>query len=801
MNFCGGAVDQQVVEGGLNGASVADDAVGVTINPLQCGGCVKGVDSRDDEPAELGPITDSSDDGSTAAETPEETPSAALDVIQEALDEGPTSAPFATPSRPVARQSTATLEQTPKSSRELASVYTASPSPYFLNPLNTEWKDATSASVPPPLPLENSSSSPLKSLMQRLEEGFGVRLTGGPISLLAGEEDVWLYLHRDRSRLCVESSTKIRRRSVVEKKEAVDCWVEIPMNEILRLEIGGGTKNPRSFSIVTEKESNRLVYYDFETKSAIDREVLVSTLVVVLDQRSKQGDSFDWTGGGTRDQPIPCSPSLEEQEKSIPSSPSLQHGGTLYSASQQSYGHLSPRKRTQIFNGDQETETSLVIHVEDLVSFESDTSRFGSDWARRHELPLPHTSLQQRSHASNLDMLIVDEQDECRSDYKDPSLSCSTALTTGAWCAQDICTLALNDIADACLSIFAMRKHADAFCTNLASAEQLTIIEEHIASALGAPTEIYAQVMQSDIWNIPPAVSNLQTEPKDTFVVRNRASQLNAQAARLRGLRNEMTFAAALRQSRERMHFVQTVRSFDDAYSNSGVSRKLRAATEAADRFHSSPLLQRLVEDLAMHDLDGDAAGKDEVAYYDSDPEDVRPRTIRRGPRRVAAERFNCKKEEEENENQGQHQRALSGGLFDELGSSGKLSRKLDEDTIIEIVHVRFLTDYECVVTSVWVMALTHSLVFLLSFSLAAGNDQRKTDTAVASDTIGYGSEPISSVRHSVDRIWRLSDRRHLLITQAYLGHGKQRRHTCENRVFEEGGSAGHLPRPASRED
>ena len=62
-------------------------------------------------------------------------------------------------------------------------------------------------------------------------------------------------------------------------------------------------------------------------------------------------------------------------------------------------------------------------------------------------------------------------------------------------------------------------------------------------------------------------VPNQTTKGLNPIEIKNRASLLNAQAIRLRTLRNEMTFAAALKRSREKMQYVQTTKSFDDADS------------------------------------------------------------------------------------------------------------------------------------------------------------------------------------------------------------------------------------------
>lgn len=590
------------------------------------------------------------------------------------------------------------------------SMFAASPSPCLLNPLDSDWKENDHLMIPAinkvasstaksilVSNLDTSTTSSLASLLLKLEEGYRVRLTGGPISCLAGEDEVLLYLHPDHSRICVESASNRQIGDEDEKKqqETVDFWIEIAISDILRLE---SNRSLKGFSIVLEKEPNCLVYYDFETSNAIDREVLVSTIMIVLDRTHNTQKGMEWIEGGTLDQPIPCSPSLEQMP--FPFCPSLEHNETL---SQGVHNQLSPSKRTQIYNSaERETETSLVIHLEDVGS--TDQSDY---WGHRrtsgtnnHEMsPNPKNSF------SCSDVIIVDDVDDMRIDFK-PSAS-STHLATAAsssqlaavaWCGgNDICTLALRDIADACTGIFAMKAAGER--TPLSSSvgsDQILLVEEFIAAALGAPASVYSYFAEGDIWSNETTPSthhrfSAEKGQRDTAnsFVRNRATLLNAQAARLRTLRNEMTFAAALKQSKERMQFVQTVCSFDDIYhSRNGRSQKLRVATEAADRFHSSPLLKSVVGNMTMHDQSGftKEMNVDEVVYYDSDPEDVRPRTNQdKAPRRAVVDRLH--EDASDNLKANWRQQALTGNGFDEIGTTKRLSKKLDDEVIVEIVH------------------------------------------------------------------------------------------------------------------
>jgi hypothetical protein len=143
------------------------------------------------------------------------------------------------------------------------------------------------------------------------------------------------------------------------------------------------------------------------------------------------------------------------------------------------------------------------------------------------------------------------------------------------------------------------------------------------------------------------------------------------------------------------MQFVQTVQSFDDAYNRAGTKR-LRAATEAANRLHSSPLLQSIVNNMKMHDAQGntkldDDAGSN-IVYYDSDPEDSRQHNKDKGPRKIVQ----AKREQRNNGNENDGVTLTSQpptpprtllGLEDVITPT-KISKKLDEETIVEIVQV-----------------------------------------------------------------------------------------------------------------
>jgi len=125
------------------------------------------------------------------------------------------------------------------------------------------------------------------------------------------------------------------------------------------------------------------------------------------------------------------------------------------------------------------------------------------------------------------------------------------------------------------------------------------------------------------------------------------------------------------------MNFVQTTQSFDDA--------KVLGSKKGADavkQFHSSALLKSVVGTMMLGN-DEEQNGEEEVAYYDSDPEDARTQTLhKRGPRQAQAEL----KSQDVAEVQIIDEKPAS--AFDKIKSTKRVSKKLDEDTIVQIVQV-----------------------------------------------------------------------------------------------------------------
>ena len=126
-----------------------------------------------------------------------------------------------------------------------------------------------------------------------------------------------------------------------------------------------------------------------------------------------------------------------------------------------------------------------------------------------------------------------------------------------------------------------------------------------------------------------------------------------------------MTFHAA--DQPEKMPFMQVITSFDDI-ERTGRSRKMYP--EADKPFASAY-------------FDNESNEGDGVLYYDSDPEDARECTLKRGPRRALAEREQGLGERPRRRN------SLSSISSHRLGTT-KRWKKMDEDVIADIIEVSF---------------------------------------------------------------------------------------------------------------
>lgn len=218
-------------------------------------------------------------------------------------------------------------------------------------------------------------------------------------------------------------------------------------------------------------------------------------------------------------------------------------------------------------------------------------------------------------------------------------------VTMNPWCATDVCSI--SDVTEAFREMFGVKKQQQQQHRDLVVDDSLIgdksgycfdaalFVAEDMAL-----TEQSGQLMpiqqQPAAVPIAPKPSRDMSKPRDD-TVRNRADNVNKQAKHWQGLKNTITFSAHARQS----PFLQTARSMGDI---EGLGEKQGGPKSPSKEFFLIQAVDDMFDQL-IPDAAGTASpernGGEDVLYYDSDPEDVRERTFRRGSRQAIAEHSN----------------------------------------------------------------------------------------------------------------------------------------------------------------
>jgi hypothetical protein len=238
---------------------------------------------------------------------------------------------------------------------------------------------------------------------------------------------------------------------------------------------------------------------------------------------------------------------------------------------------------------------------------------------------------------------------------------------TDPWCTDDICTAALKDVAEACKGIFDVKQERVA--KEAQSRGNIDYLD-----VLGNNSAIVKFLSVGDVWN---GSSTKSSNVASISRIQNRASKMNEQAVRRQKLRSEMTFEAA--ETREKMHFLQTVNSCDDL--DRAGRKNSRTSAQASNVNDQFDIMQQMVNIVAT---EPSKPHDSEILYYDSDPEFVRERRLRKGPRRVTAERNNAVEVEEKKKSR---RRTLSGIPIDRLRMGGR-HKTMDEGLVAEVIEV-----------------------------------------------------------------------------------------------------------------
>ena len=245
------------------------------------------------------------------------------------------------------------------------------------------------------------------------------------------------------------------------------------------------------------------------------------------------------------------------------------------------------------------------------------------------------------------------------------------------WCTDDVCSAALKDLAETCKGIFDMKRKAVAEQQSQ-NENQRAMVENYITGVLGAPFAMVSFLSVGDVWNNAYGWKKPEkVEP--TKRIQNRASVPNSQAIRFQRLKNEMTFEAA--EGREKLHYLQTVNSFDDLHDFRKRNERHQAST-TNDLSATSTMFQHMVANILQPQPKD--AQVDNILYYDSDPEDIRESTLRIGPRRAKAKRMNAVA----GDGLKARRRTLDGVPIKVLGASSRSLKKMDDLLVADIIEV-----------------------------------------------------------------------------------------------------------------
>lgn len=249
----------------------------------------------------------------------------------------------------------------------------------------------------------------------------------------------------------------------------------------------------------------------------------------------------------------------------------------------------------------------------------------------------------------------------------------ATDVSAGPFCTDDVCTATLKDFTDTMTGIFEMKQNSRE--GQPVNEKQRVMAEDYITGVLGAPTTVAANLLSvTEMWNVTPDKPDRPPAPRKKSL-QNRSRNRGAQAARLARLRRQMTFAAT--DSGDKMPFVQIVSSCDDVERSGRFGRKLKSGEIVkAPQSDSSKFLQKVVDNME-HDPTADSG--EEMLYYDSDPEDAREMTLKRGPRRAIADLDNASGRVK------QRRKALSDIPMSRINMTRRL-RRMDDEIVNEII-------------------------------------------------------------------------------------------------------------------
>uniref|UniRef100_A0A7S1FYE1 Uncharacterized protein n=2 Tax=Corethron hystrix TaxID=216773 RepID=A0A7S1FYE1_9STRA len=410
----------------------------------------------------------------------------------------------------------------------------------------------------------------------------------------------------------------------------------IPTRLITSMDIGKTGENFQStnltslhpmfcFSVVTERST-----YCFQARSSLERETVVTALMVILNETY-----LDDVVSAERI----CREQQEvvgaEEEKSEPKSDATAPS-TPTSSSKKPY-FLSPSQRTYIHDNrtgnssiheDEGTEASLArLPEKDSVPV---LAPFISDLPPR-QTKKSTQSVDDGAHCTNTENSICVES-EVKISHPESE----------KWCDQ-LCTMTLQDITDVMSDMLhdiddvkiCGETITNAICgpygiiVPSCDSKNREVLEKNICTFLSSSTRSDSW-FEGRVWSIfdvcvEKALTNEPVELRR--VLRNRATVLNAQARRLKTLRDEMNFFYAVKSAGEKMSWIDITKSMDDADDDYlGILPTNHAVTSPASAKGSTTSCSFFSECSPPIITGSTKVDEGEDLFYDSDPGDIRVR-------------------------------------------------------------------------------------------------------------------------------------------------------------------------------
>jgi len=443
---------------------------------------------------------------------------------------------------------------------------------------------------------EANSNLPQKSFdNEKIPLETGVKLTLYD-SMKCNGIQVLLSVLNDYSYICVSPiPSEPNAEKFLRVRDVICLLVGKKESEVFSNPLLSNLNPLKCFSVV----STSGIYFDFEAKSVLEREVVVSSLLLILDEVHND-DSFT-------------------------------EGDAVYKDDQ--FDELNNTTYDEV------VDTSVTSPLLEISSFVS-SSRKSFMESTAYIPPQGAVKLLQQP-------TLEDGQG-------------SEIIERGVLC-HGCCFYRFQDVMEVCYNII---KNADDiypddfFCNGfncigcIDSAEmqyRKEMIQSYFISLLGSSSQLTAALGEGHVWALDE--KKIQSPRR---IIRNRATRVNAQARRLRRLRNEMTFMHAVKTVSQKMRWTQTTRSFDDEIDSVDDGGSIGAGNSSTylsmERNEPTNISSIVVRNNTTHSMklrrhcmnkSSNTISIDTSAtdlFYDSDPGHVKARVSRKGSRRALIE-------------------------------------------------------------------------------------------------------------------------------------------------------------------